>query len=108
MAQQGGLGPEFCKFRTGDCKIPLFHGVGDGLGAGGSAGAGAPKPVCRAAAAPKLLKMATPIPNWSNVMGPIDTAMQPPPPYLCEDTIGLRCLVMTSATGSLQESMERG
>ena len=60
-------------------KIPRLHGVGDdlgdGLGAEGSAVVGAPKPACRAAAAPKLLKIATPIPNWSNVMGPIDSAM---------------------------------
>ena len=58
---------------------PGPHGVEDGLGealgAEGSAVVGAPKPVCRAAAAPKLLKIATPIPNWSNVMGPIDSAM---------------------------------
>ena len=41
----------------------LRYGVGDGLGPGESPVAGAPKPVCRATAAPKLLKIATPIPS---------------------------------------------
>ena len=54
----------------------LAYGDGDGVGvAVGSPRAEAPKPVCRAAAAPKPLKIAMPIPNWSNVMGPIDSAM---------------------------------
>ena len=76
MAQPGSLGPPvFASSRRGDRKVPLFQGVGDGLGAGGRAVAGAPKPLCRAAAVPKLLRTATPIPSWSNVMGPIDSAM---------------------------------
>ena len=75
MAQPVAYARQFCEFGTGDREIPLFQGVGDGLGAEGNAVAGTAKPLCRAAAAPKLLKIAAPIPNWSNVMGPIDSAM---------------------------------
>ena len=76
MAQPGAVwARNFVGFERETPKFPLFHGVGEGVGAEGSTVAGATKPVFRAAAAPKLLEMAIPIPNWSNVMGPIDSAM---------------------------------
>ena len=50
-----------------------IYGVGDGLGVGGMVVGGALQLVCRPPA-PKLLRMATAIPNWSSVMGPIDSA----------------------------------
>jgi hypothetical protein len=65
----------FVSFQRKIAQIALFHGVGDGLGAAGKAVAGTAKPALRAAAAPKLLEIATPIPNWSSVMGPIDSTM---------------------------------
>jgi hypothetical protein len=55
-------------------KFSAFQGVGDGLDALGSIVAGTAKPLLRAAAEPKPLTIATPIPNWSRVMGPIDSA----------------------------------
>jgi len=39
-------------------------------------------------------------------MGPIDSAIYPSPSYRCEETIGLRCFVMTSGAGSLVGSIE--
>src|SRR6476619_792725 len=107
MAQPGELGPPVLRVPNGKtAKIPPFQGVGDALGAGERAGAAAPRPACRAAAAPKLLKIAAPIPNWSNVMGPIDSAIYPSPSYRCEETIGFRCFVMISGAGSLVGSIE--
>ena len=58
------------------------YGVGDGLLAAGCGvaveeGAQLPKPVadcCRAAVVPTLLRMASPIAAWSNVIGPRDSA----------------------------------
>ena len=59
--------------RARACASILRQGVGDGFEAGGIAMAGVLQPVCRADA-PKLLRIATPIPSWSSVMGPIDSA----------------------------------
>ena len=56
------------------CASSIYHGVGEGLDVGGAVGAGGVlESICRAAV-PKLLKIATPIPNWSSVIGPIDSA----------------------------------
>jgi hypothetical protein len=74
MAQQG-VDWLIRRFPIESLPNSLLHGVGDGLGADGTTVAGAANPVCRAAAGPKLLKTATAIPNWSSVMGPIDSTM---------------------------------
>src|SRR4029453_5198799 len=93
----------------------LCYGVGDGLliaGCGGVAvedGAQLPKPVpaCCRAAVPTPLRMARPIAAWSNVIGPSDSATYPSRSYLCEETIGLRCFVITSGDGIFPRSTER-
>jgi hypothetical protein len=89
------------------------YGVGEGLLTAGwgvalDEGTRLRRPVaacCRAV--PTLLRMASPIAAWSNVIGPRDSATYPSRSYLCEETIGLRCFVITSGDGSLPRSTER-
>ena len=90
----------------------VTYGVGDGLAVGcGVAVEEPPQPVtaapafCRAPA-PKLLRIASPIADWSSVIGPIDSATYPSRSYLWEEAIGLKCLVMTSGDGSFVASTE--